>query len=173
MQGVGSYSRKKIKGEIMEIYEIEKEWGKIFRKVIIILQVITLVTLLVLTVNEKAETNKKENFFYMEVTAYSLHKNCIADKWNDGMTATNTKIRERICAINVDYINGEWVVKSPLKLGQRIFIEELGEFSIEDTGYFSDEDFKRDFWTVDIYMKDYNKALEFGRQYLKVTVKED
>lgn len=117
----------------------------------------------------KAEVQECK-YYIMIVTGYSLHQNCIADKYNDGLTATGTKIRKGIAAINVDYINGKWIIKSPLKLGDKIYIEGLGNFSVEDTGYFTNEDFKQDFWNVDIYIEDYQEAVEFGRQLKKVYV---
>lgn len=108
----------------------------------------------------------------MTVTAYSLHENCIADKHNDGLTASNTPIREGVVAINVDYIDGRWLIKSPLNLGDKIYIEGLGNYSVEDTGYFTDTDYKQDFWNVDVYMEDYDEAVEFGRQLKKVCIIE-
>lgn len=108
----------------------------------------------------------------MEVTAYSRHPNCIASKWDDGLTAMGTPVREGVVAINVDWVENKWVIRSPLKLGQKIYIEGMGYFSVEDTGYFTEKDFKRDFWTIDIYMEDYQKAKEFGRQLKKVYVLE-
>ena len=111
-----------------------------------------------------------EKYFLMTVTAYSNHPNCITDKWRDGKTATNTPIREGVAAINVDYINGGWKVKSPLSLGDKVYIEGIGEYNIEDTGYFTEENYKQDFWNVDIYIEDYNEAVKFGRKLKKVYV---
>ena len=113
---------------------------------------------------------KPKKYFLMTVTAYSNHPNCITDKWRDGKTATNTPIREGVAAINVDYINGGWKVKSPLSLGDKVYIEGIGEYNIEDTGYFTEENYKQDFWNVDIYIEDYNEAVKFGRKLKKVYV---
>jgi len=71
----------------------------------------------------------KEEFYYMTSTGYS-RKN-IAKKWDDGFTATMTKIRKGVVAINVDWIDDKWRVNSPLKLGQRIYIEGKGEFLVK------------------------------------------
>ncbi len=109
-------------------------------------------------------------YYYMTVTAYSRHPLSIADKWNDGYTATMTKVREGVVAINVDYIKGRWLIKSPLRLGDKIHIEGLGNYSVEDTGYFTDTNFKQDFWNVDIFMENHRDAIEFGRQLKKVYV---
>jgi len=136
------------------------------KKLIILVEIITIILLLI-TSGPVAET-QEQKYYFMTVTAYSLHEDCIADKYNDGMTATMTPIREGVAAINVDYINGKWIIRSPLDLGDKIYIEGLGNYSVEDTGYFTDEDFKKDFWNVDIYIEDHNEAVEFGRQLRKV-----
>ena len=143
-------------------------------KCLIILIKITIFIVLfyLIFISPEVEAEVQGKYFLMTITAYSLHENCIADKWNDGYTATMTPIREGVAAINVDYIDGEWEVRSPLKLGDEIHIEGLGNFSVEDTGYFTDKNYKQDFWNVDIYMEDYNEAVEFGRQLKKVYVLE-
>ena len=138
------------------------------KKVIIVLQIITIIFLF----NIPEQANEDE-YYIMNVTFYSLHKDCISDKWNDGFTATMTPIRKGVAAINVDMINGEWVVKSPLKLGQRIYIEGLGKFTIEDTGRFSERDKQQDIWTVDVFEPDHQKAIEGGRKVKKIWVLED
>ena len=111
---------------------------------------------------------KEQKYFLMTVTFYSRHPECIADKYNDGYTATMTPIRKGVAAINVDRINGRWIIRSPLKLGSKIYIEGLGNYSVEDTGYFTDKDYKQDFWNVDIYEPDHIKAVKGGRQLKKV-----
>ena len=138
------------------------------KKVIIVLQIITIIFLL--SIPEQAN---EDEYYIMNVTFYSLNKDCISDKWNDGFTATMTPIRKGVAAINVDMINGEWVVKSPLKLGQQIYIEGLGEFTIEDTGRFSERDKQQDIWTVDVFEPDHQKAIEGGRKVKKIWVLED
>ena len=122
--------------------------------------------MILLSLSPQAE----QKYFLMTVTAYSLHKDCIADKHNNGLTAMMTPIREGVVAINVDYIDGKWKIRSPLKLGQKIYIEGMGEFSVEDTGYFTDKNYKQDFWNVDVYIKNYNEAVNFGRKLKKVFV---
>lgn len=109
-------------------------------------------------------------FYYMTSTGYSNDPRCIGDKWRDGLTATGTPVREGVIAINVDRINGKWQVKSPLKLGQRVYIEGMGYFSVEDTGYFTDKDFHFDFWNLDVFYKDYEKAKAHGVKPIKVIV---
>ena len=112
----------------------------------------------------------KEEIYFMTSTGYSNHKNCISDKWRDGNTATMTVPREGIVAINVDKIGGKWYVKSPLKLGQRIYIKGLGEFTVEDTGSFTETDLHFDFWNLDIYYDDYTKAKGHGIEFVEVIV---
>ncbi|MCK4447003.1 MAG: 3D domain-containing protein [Candidatus Marinimicrobia bacterium] len=109
-------------------------------------------------------------YFDMTATAYSNHENCIADKWRDGKTAMNTPVREGIVAINVDWIDGRWQIRSPLKLGQKIYIEGVGYFSVEDTGPFTESNFHFDIWNLDIYKEDYEQAKEWGIKRIKVYV---
>ena len=113
-----------------------------------------------------------ERYYYMTATAYSNDSRCIAKKWHDGKTAMGTEVREGVVAINVDWINGRWKVRSPLKLGERILIEDVGYFSVEDTGYFTEKDLNFDFWNVDVYKKDYEQAREWGVKRVKVVVLE-
>ena len=137
------------------------------KKLIILIEIIILILLIYVAIPKRGN-GAEPKYYLMTVTAYSLHSNCIADKWNDGYTATMTPIREGVAAINVDYIDDKWVVKSPLKLGDKIYIEGMGNYLVKDTGYFTDEDYKGDFWTIDIYMESYEEAIEFGRQLKKV-----
>jgi len=109
----------------------------------------------------------------MTSTGYSNHPNCISDKWRDGKTAMNTPIREGVVAINVDKINGEWQVRSPLRLGQNIYIEGMGYYDVEDTGKFTESDYHFDMWNLDIYFEDYEEAKEWGIKKVKVYVKEE
>ena len=108
--------------------------------------------------------------FDMTSTAYSRHPRCISRKLDDGFTATMTPIREGVVAINVDWIDGKWIVRSPLKLGQKIYIEGMGYFSVEDTGPFTEKDFHFDIWNLDIYKKDYEEAEKWGIKRIRVYV---
>ena len=141
------------------------------KKLIILIEIIIIILLLIAS-GPEAET-QEQKYYLMTVTAYSIHPNCIADKWNDGYTTTMTPIRQGIVAINVDFIDGEWEVRSPLKLGDKIYIEGLGNFVCEDTGYFTDKNLKQDFWNVDIYIEDYQSALKFGRQLKRIYIIND
>ncbi len=141
------------------------------KKPIILIEIFIIIALLYL-VWTSTTTGAEGKYFIMTVTFYSQHPDCIADKWNDGLTATMTPIREGVVAINVDYIDGRWLVKSPLNLGDKIHIEGLGNFSVEDTGYFTDTDYKQDFWNVDVYVKDHEQAVKGGRELRKVYIIE-
>ena len=112
----------------------------------------------------------EEKYFIMTSTAYSNHPKCISKKWRDGKTAMNTPIREGVVAINVDKINGKWQVKSPLRLGQRIYIEGMGHYDVEDTGSFTERDLKFDMWNLDIFFEDYEEAVRWGVKKIKVFV---
>ena len=137
------------------------------KKIFIILQIIAIIFLIGIP-----EQASEEEYYIMNVTFYSLDETCISDEWNDGFTATMTPIRKGVAAINVDMINGKWKVVSPLKLGQRIYIEGLGEFVVEDTGRFSERDKQQDIWTIDVFEPDHQKAIEGGREVKKVWVLE-
>ena len=109
----------------------------------------------------------------MTSTGYANHPNCIADKWRDGRTATNTKVRRGVVAINVDRIDGEWQVRSPLRLGQKIRIEGLGIFTVEDTGYFTERNYHFDYWNIDIFFETLEEAEEWGVRKVKVYLIEN
>ena len=83
-----------------------------------------------------------------------------------------TPVREGVVAINVDWIDGKWQVRSPLKLGQKIYIKDIGYFSVEDTGYFTEKNLHFDFWNLDIYFKSYEKAEGWGIEPIEVYVLE-
>jgi 3D (Asp-Asp-Asp) domain-containing protein len=143
------------------------------KRLIILAEIVILAVLLYFPFAvPKAEAVKEPKHYMMTVTAYSKHPNCISSKYNDGLTATMTPVREGVAAINVDRIGNRWYIKSPLDLGDKIYIEGLGNYSVEDTGYFTDIDYKQDYWNVDIYIEDYNEAVKFGRQLRKVYVIE-
>jgi len=180
----------------MKVWESQKDWEGIMRKVIIAIEIVTIILLIAATPTEEAGAIKEigeievkgqqpdliteikekipeEDYFIMTTTAYTTHPKCISNKWNDGKTAIMTPIREGVVAINVDYINGEWKVKSPLRLGDKIYIEGMGYYSVEDTGRFSERNQRQDIWTLDIYVNDYQSALEYGRKLKKVYVLDE
>ncbi len=106
----------------------------------------------------------------MTSTGYTNHRVCIGEKWFDGKTAMNTPIQKGVVAINVDKINNRWIIKSPLKLGQKIYIEGIGIFRVEDTGSFTEHNYHFDFWNVDIYFDTLKEAKEWGKRLVKVYI---
>ena len=140
------------------------------KKIIILIQIITIIILLNMFKSPADNQTNPQKYFIMTATAYSRHPNCIAKKWNDGLTATGTSIRKGVVAINVDWIDSRWQVRSPLELGDKIYIEGMGDFSVEDTGYFTEENLHFDFWNLDIYKENYEEAKEWGIKRIKVYV---
>lgn len=139
------------------------------KKLIIIIQIVTMIILISLFYANKLEgATEEEEFYYMTSTGYS--RSCIGEKWNDGFTATMTPVKEGVVAINVDWIKGKWQVRSPLKLGQKIYIEGKGEFSVEDTGPFTEKNFHFDFWNLDIFYDKDKDAKEHGIERIKVYI---
>jgi 3D (Asp-Asp-Asp) domain-containing protein len=131
---------------------------------------------------DKPITNKSE-YYHMTTTAYTRHPECISPKYDDGYTATGTKVKKGVVAINVDLVNGKWIVNSILKLGQKIYItsikdEPIGYFRVEDTGPFkvtnvrgaNKKDLKWDRLNCDIYVDNINIARNWGCKPVKVYV---
>jgi len=121
--------------------------------------------------------------YEMTATGYTRHPECISLELDDGRTATNTKVQEGIVAINVNLINGKWVVDSVLKLGQDIYIttmndEPIGYFRVEDTGPFKVgnvrganlKDLEWDKRNCDIYVANINLARKMGCKPIKVYI---
>jgi len=125
----------------------------------------------------------KSKCYDMTATAYTRHIECISLKLDDGRTATNTEVQEGVVAINVDLINGKWIVNSVLELGQDIYIttmegEPIGYFRVEDTGPFkvgdvrgaSLRDLEWDKRNCDIYVANINLARKMGCKPIKVYI---
>lgn len=125
----------------------------------------------------------KSKCYDMTATAYTRHIDCISRELDNGRTATNTKVREGVVAINVDLINGKWIVNSVLKLGQKIYIttmegEPIGYFQVEDTGPFKvgdvrgakRKDLEWDKRNCDIYLPNIYLARKMGCIPVKVYV---
>jgi 3D (Asp-Asp-Asp) domain-containing protein len=140
------------------------------KRLIIAIEIITILLLISIPKVKIEAEMKTQKFYYMTSTGYTVHPKCTQN--NKGITSTGAPVREGVVAINVDWIDDEWVIKSPLKLRQKIYIENVGVFSVEDTGYFTEQDFHFDYWNVDIYFDDYNEAKEWGVQVVKVYLLE-
>ena len=121
--------------------------------------------------------------YEMTATGYTRHPKCISPQLDDGYTATGTRVREGVVAINVDLINGKWIVDSVLKLGQDIYIttmndEPIGYFRVEDTGPFKvgdirgadPKDLEWDKRNCDIYVANINLARNMGCKPIKVYI---
>ncbi|GAI81376.1 unnamed protein product, partial [marine sediment metagenome] len=50
------------------------------------------------------------------------------------------------------------------------YIEGMGDFSVEDTGPFTEKNFHFDIWNLDIYKEDYEQAKKWGIKRIKVYV---
>lgn len=87
-------------------------------------------------------------------TAYTNDIRCIGAKWFDGKTATMTKVRWGVVAVDPRVI----------PLGSKIYIENMGWFSAEDTGG------KVKGNKIDIFYPTRNQAIKFGKRKLKVFV---
>lgn len=115
--------------------------------------------------------------YSMSGTAYTSHIDCVNEENLDGITATGTKAREGIVAINIDIDeDGNAQVHSVLKLGQTIYVKGQfieGIFTVEDTGYFkvkhlegaNPKDLIFDIYNLDFYVPTIDEARGFGIQY--------
>ncbi len=99
--------------------------------------------------NEKTISTKQ-----LTVTAYSPRPQETDD--TPGITASNTKVREGIVAVSRDLFRQGWV------FGKKVYIKNHGIFTISDLMN------KRKQKSMDIFMHNTNKALEFGRRKLEV-----
>ncbi|WP_051261624.1 3D domain-containing protein [Desulfovibrio inopinatus] len=90
----------------------------------------------------------------LTVTAYSPRPQETDD--TPGITASNTRVREGIVAVSRDLFRQGWV------FGKKVYIKNHGVFTISDLMN------KRKQKSMDIFMHNTNKALEFGRRKLEV-----
>jgi len=84
----------------------------------------------------------------ISVTAYTL-KECYHNK---GKTASGEKVATGMVAVSPD------LERKGLKLGTRIKIDNLGTFIVKDRTS------RKNRGNLDVFMKSYTKALQFGRQ---------
>ena len=133
-------------------------------------------------ISEKTVLNKS-GYYEMTATGYTRHPECISPQLDDGYTATGTRVRKGVVAINVDLVNGKWIVNSILRIGQKIYIttmddELIGYFRVEDTGPFkvgdvrgaSAKDLEWDKRNCDIYLANINLARKMGCKPIKVYI---
>ena len=91
----------------------------------------------------------------MIATAYCNSKVCInVPAWRDGKTATGTKARIGVIAVD----------PAVIPLGSTVYIKSMGYFKAEDTGGAIKGN------RIDIFVGDYKKAKEFGRKKVEVII---
>ncbi len=156
------------------------------KKLIILIEIIILILLIYIAVPRAGAEEfttigdipiPYTEHYVMSGTAYTNHRDCVNLKDLDGITATRTKARVGIVAINIDLLNdGTPRINSVLKMGQIIYVKGQfieGIFSIEDTGYFrvkylknaDPKDLIFDTYNLDFYLPTIEQARGFGIQY--------
>jgi len=141
-------------------WELEKDWGPIMRKIIMILELAIIIALIfVLFTEEKAEAieEPEARYFLMEATAYYPGPEC-CDPWANWKTYTGDDAGKG--SIAIDPKNG------PLKLGQKIFVEGYGYGICNDIGGAIKE------WKIDLCYDTLEEAKEWGRKLVKVYLVE-
>lgn len=153
------------------------------RRILIFTEAIILIVLLIM-VNGKAEKSiivgnvlvPYTAHFEVTGTAYTNHEDCINLENLNGITATGTKARVGIVAINIEILeDGSSRVNSILKLGQIIYVKGQfieGVFTVEDKGYFrvkylknaDPKDLAFDINNLDFFLEDIWQARGFGMQ---------
>ena len=144
----------------MTTWELEKDWGAIMRRIIIILELAIIITLFfILFTEERAEAIKEPEakYFLMTATAYYPGPEC-CHPHADGFTATGA-IAGKGC-IAIDPKNG------PLKFGQKVFVEGYGYGICNDVGGAITE------WELDLCYDTLKEAEEYGRKLVKVYLVE-
>jgi 3D (Asp-Asp-Asp) domain-containing protein len=118
------------KRELMKKKKIERlTWLILY---IMLISIICAINSLPVQMIDTSTTTNNDFIPYIEHysmwgTAYTNHEDCINLKDLDGITATGTKAREGIVAINIDIDeDGKAKVRSVLKLGQTIYVK--GQF---------------------------------------------
>ena len=129
-----------------------EEFYSFLKKIIIILQIFTIIILL--NVNRvQAIPEKEDKYFLMTATGYYPFYDCGN---NDGLTYTEEEAGYGCLAIDPD--NG------PLKLGQKVWVEGYGEGICNDIGGAIKE------WKIDLCFNTLKEAQEYGVQLVKVFV---
>ena len=154
------------------------------KKLIIFAEAIILIILLTLMINGGAEESiiignvlvPYTAHFEVTGTAYTNHEDCVNKENLDGITATGTKARVGIVAINIEILeDGTSRVNSVLKLGQIIYVKGQfieGVFTVEDVGTFKakylknadPKDLAFDINNLDFFLEDIWQARGFGMQ---------
>lgn len=125
------------------------------KKLIIFIQVVTLIILLVLMINGEAETIRTEKYFTMVATGYYPGIECCYP-FHDGFTATGEKAGKGSIAIDPN--------AGILKMGQKVFIEGYGYGICNDTGGAIKG------WKIDVCFDTLQEAKDWGKKLVKVYI---
>lgn len=100
------------------------------------------------------EINRLKKRRFLTVTAYSPR----ASETDSSplITASNSRVREGICAVSRDLYEKGWV------FGRKVYVEDMGVFVIEDLMG------KRKKEHLDIFMNSTRDAVDFGKKKLEV-----
>jgi 3D (Asp-Asp-Asp) domain-containing protein len=131
-----------------------REWSGSVKKLIIFIQVISI--LLLLSIPPQVEAEQK--YFLMTATGYYPGPEC-CHPYNDGFTATGD-MAGRGC-IAIDPKNG------PLRFGQKVYIEGYGHGICNDVG----SAIKK--WKIDLCFDTLEEAQEWGVRLVKVYIVEE
>ena len=114
---------------------------------------IATIVLLAFSLNASANESLKE--VAVKVSAYTL-KEC---NQNKGKTASRKQVKEGHIAVSRDLER-----EHGLKFGDKVFINGLGEFEIQDRTSFKKKN------SVDVYMASHEKAKQFGIRRLMMLI---
>jgi len=134
--------------------KVVEEFYCFLRRIIIILQIVTIIILVYMS-RIQAIPMEQEKYFLMTATAYYPGEECCAP-WANGLTYTGDKAGKGSVAI--DPHNG------PLKLGQKVYVEGYGYGTCNDIG----EAIKN--WKIDLCYDTLEEAQEYGVKLVKVFV---
>lgn len=144
----------------MTTWELEKDWGAIMRKLIMIIEVAIMILLLFLVFTEKRAEAIKEpeaKYFLMEASAYYPGPECC---WPHANWKTATGADAGKGCIAIDPKNG------PLRFGQKVYVEGYGYGICNDVGGAIKG------WKIDLCYDTLKEAKEYGRKLVKVYLVE-
>jgi len=141
----------------MEIWTKGKDWEAIIRKIIIVIEIITIAVLLSITFRGEEVEAVENKYFLMTATGYYPGPEC-THPFTDGLTAIGD-IAGRGC-IAIDDENG------PLKMGQMVFIKGYGIGKCNDRGSAIKD------WKIDLCFSTLEEAQEWGIKLVKVYILE-
>ena len=125
------------------------------RKIIILIQIITIIVLLNMFRAPADNQANPEKHYILKASAYYPGPECTYP-YDDGFTAIGD-IAGKGC-IAIDDKNG------PLKMGQKVYVEGYGHGKCNDRGVAIKG------WEIDLCFDTYEEAKEFGIKFVKVYV---